>query len=410
MAESTTALRKISALNKRVWNILGGQGSGKTYSILIILINHALITANQEIFIASAELSKMRITVIKDFVNIIKDFNLHKTVNILGGTSAYFPNGSFIKFIGLDKEDIGKGLRSDVIFVNEANKIKFETYRELTSRAKRIIIDYNPNKKYWANTEVATREDCDSLVLTYLDNEFLSEEERNEIISYKGKGYDVKGNVINEYWANKWRIYGLGQVGGVEGRIFNWHEISYVDYMKIDRPYLIGCDWGTADPFAIVELKYYDGALYVHELNYKSENEWRKRLSTTDMAQIMGSNDDGFVTWLFNRLNISKEVDVICDNNRQSKIIALREAGWDRAIAARKGKGSILDGIDLLQNLKVYYTSTSVNIANEQQEYCWRKDRFDVQLEEAEDANNHTIDAIRYAAMYLRGVGAIRKV
>jgi len=169
-------------------------------------------------------------------------------------------------------------------------------------------------------------------------------------------------------------------------------------------------DWGTSDPFAIGEAKYYDGALYVHELNYKSENEWRKRLSTTDMAQIMGSNDDGFVTWLFNRLNISKEVDIICDNNRQSKIIALREAGWDMAIAARKGKGSILDGIDLLQNLNVYYTSTSVNIANEQQEYCWRKDRFDIQLEEAEDANNHTIDAIRYATMYLRGIGVIRKV
>ena len=410
MAESTTALRKISALDKRVWNILGGQGSGKTYSILIILINHALIVPNQEIFIASAELSKMRITVIKDFLNILKDFNLHKKVNVLGGTSAFFPSGSFIKFIGLDKEDIGKGLRSDVIFVNEANKIKFETYRELTSRAKRIIIDYNPNKKYWANTEVATREDCDSLVLTYLDNEFLSDEERNEIISYKAKGYDEAGNIINEYWANKWRIYGLGQVGGVEGRIFNWKEINYNEYLKIDVPYLIAVDWGTSDPFAIIEMKYYDGNLYVHELNYKSENEWRKRLSNTDLAQIMGANDDGFVTWLFNRLNVSKEVDVICDNNRQSKIISLRDAGWDRAVATRKGKGSILDGIDLLQNLNVLYTSTSVNIANEQQEYCWRKDRFDIQLEEAEDANNHAIDAIRYGATYLRNLGVIRKV
>ena len=389
MVQSTTALRKISGLKKRIWNILGGQGSGKTYSILIILINHALTNENKEIFIASAELSKMRITVIKDFVNLLKDFNLHNKVQFLGGTHAKFPNGSFIKFIGLDKEDIGKGLRSDVIFVNEANKTKFETYRELTSRAKRIIIDYNPNKKYWANTEVATRKDCDSLVLTYLDNEFLSNEEVNEILSYKKKGYDKDGKIINEYWANKWRIYGLGEVGGVEGRIFHWKEIGYNDYIKIDRPYLVAADWGTSDPFAIIEMKYYDGALYVHELNYKSENEWRKRLSTTEMHQITGSNNDGLVTWLFNRLNIYKDVDVICDNNRPTKILALRENGWDRAVAARKGAGSILDGIDLLQNLSVYYTSTSVNIANEQQEYCWRKDRFDIQLEEAEDANNH---------------------
>jgi phage terminase large subunit len=410
MIRTTTALRKISSLKKRIWNVLGGQGSGKTYSILIILINHALTNANKEIFIASEELSKMRITVIKDFINIMKDFNLHYKITLLGGTLAKFPNGSFIKFIGLDKENIGKGLRSDVIFVNEANKIKFETYRELTSRAKRIIIDYNPNKKYWANTEIATREDCDSLVLTYLDNEYLSQEEINEILGYKEKGYDSQGNIINEYWANKWRIYGLGEIGGVEGRIFHWKEIGYNDYLKIDRPYLIGVDWGTSDPFAILEAKYYDGSLYVHELNYKSENEWRQRLSVTDLQQISGSNDDGFVTWLFSRLHIAKNVDVICDNNRQSKIISLRNAGWDRAVAVKKPPGSIMDGIDLLQNLNVYYTSTSENIDNEQMEYCWKKDRFDIQLEEPEDANNHQIDAIRYVAMYLRNIGVIRKV
>lgn len=414
MAQTTTALKKISSLTKRIWNILGGQGSGKTYSICIIIINHARSNKGKDIYIASAELSKMRITVLKDFINILKSLGVWKEIQFTGQDYGRpvckFANGSTVTFLGLDKEDIGKGLRSDVMFVNEANKINFETYRELTSRAKKIIIDYNHNKKFWADTEVATRDDCDSLILTYLDNEYCSPEEVTEILGYKDKGYDTDGNVINEYWANKWKIYGLGEVGGVEGRIFHWKEIGYNDYIKIDRPYLIGCDWGTSDPFAIVEAKYYDGALYIHELNYKSENEWRKRLSTTEMAQITGSNDDGFVTWLYNRLNISKEVDVICDNNRQSKIIALRENGWDRAIAVKKGKGSILDGIDLLQNLTVYYTATSDNVRNEQQEYCWRKDRFDTQLEEAEDQNNHCIDAIRYVAMYLRGIGVIRKV
>lgn len=410
MFQTTTALTKISQLKKRIWGVQGGQGAGKTIAILIILINHASNNPNKEIFIASAELSKMRITVIKDFINILKSFNLHLTVKMTAGTLATFPNGSFIKFIGLDKEDIGKGLRSDVMFVNEANKVKFETYRELTSRAKKIIVDFNPNAKYWFHSEIQARKDCDFIVLTYKDNEFLSIEEQTEILGYKEKGYDADGKIINEYWANKWRIYGLGEIGGVEGRIFYWKPIPYNEYLKINKGFLFGVDWGTSDPFAIIEAKYDDGKLYVHELNYKSENEWRKRLTVTELAQINANNNEGFVTWLFNRLNIPKEREIICDNNRVAKIRSLREAGWDYSLGISKPKGSIIDGIDLLQNLEVYYTSTSTNIENEQETYCWRKDRFDVQLEEAEDKNNHTIDAIRYVAMYLRNEGIIRKV
>jgi len=149
--KATTALRKISALKKKVWCIQGGQGAGKTISILILLTNHALKNPNKEIYIASAELSKMRDTVLKDFIKILRSFGLYEKVNLTGVTNGQplciFPNKSFIRFIGLDKEDIGKGLRSDIVYLNEANKTNFETYRELTSRAKRKILDYNPNKR-----------------------------------------------------------------------------------------------------------------------------------------------------------------------------------------------------------------------------------------------------------------------
>jgi PBSX family phage terminase large subunit len=213
----TTALRKIAALRKRIKGIQGGQGAGKTYAILALIINHASSNANKEIFIASEELSKMRITVIKDFINIMKSFNIYNSDHFTDGTLYRFPNGSFIKFIGLDKVDIGKGLRSDIMFVNEANKVKFDTYRELTSRAKQIFIDFNPNRKFWFHTEILTRNDCDFLKLTFLDNEFLSKEERGEILRYKEKGFAKDGTVINQYWANMWRVYGLGEVGQVEG-------------------------------------------------------------------------------------------------------------------------------------------------------------------------------------------------
>ena len=409
MIQTTTALRKISSLKKRIWGIQGGQGAGKTFAILILLINHASSTPNRKIIIASAELSKMRITVLKDFTTILKAFKLNRTVTITGASPiAKFPNGSEISFIGLDKEDIGKGLRSDIIFLNEANKTKFETYRELTSRAKRVIVDFNPNAKFWFHTEVQPREDCDFLVLTFKDNEFLSQQEINEILHYKKKGYDAEGNIINEYWANKWRIYGLGEIGGVEGRIFHWKSIPYNDFVKIDAPEYYSVDWGTVDPFAIGVEKYKDGRLYTHELNYMSENQWHSRLSATELMQIKGQDAEGFVTWLFKRLKIPKDANIICDSNRPEKVIALRNAGWDYALAIRKEK--ILEGIDLLQSLDVYYTDVSKNIEHEQSVYCWDEDRFGTKLEKAVDRDNHHIDRIKYNATWLRQEGIINRV
>ena len=255
MYSQNIALRKIAGLKKRIKGIQGGQGAVKTYSILMLLINHASSQRNKEIFIASDELSKMRITVIKDFINIMKGFDIFRKENFTDGTLYRFPSNSFIKFIGLDKVDIGKGLRSDIVFLNEANKTNFDTYRELTSRAKKVFIDFNPNKKFWFHTEVMPRDDCDFLKLTFLDNEFLGDQEKSEILRYKARGFDENGNILNPYWANAWRIYGLGEVGQVEGRIYNWKPIDYNQYAAIQKQNYIGNDWGKVDPWAIVEVK-----------------------------------------------------------------------------------------------------------------------------------------------------------
>ena len=407
--QTTTALRKISGLNKRIWGIQGGQGAGKTFSILQILINHALSHKDKEIYVASDELSKMRITVIKDFIKIMKAFGVFDRDNWKDGVHYQFNSGSFIRFIGLDKADIGKGLRSDVMFVNEANKVKFDTYRELTSRAKRIIIDFNPNAEFWYHKEIMTRSDCEHLVLTFKDNDQLDETERNEILGYYEKGYNSDGTVKNQYWANKWLVYGLGVVGNVEGRIFFWNPIPERVFDETQSESIICVDWGTSDPFGVVEMKYKDGKLFLKELNYQSENEWRKRLTNTEKIQIE-ANDEGLVTWLFNRLKIPKGKTIICDNNRPTKIVSLRRAGWEYAKAVQKLQGSIIDGIDILQNLDVYYTENSTNIDTEQRLYAWDKDRNGNQLEQPIDINNHTIDAIRYGAFHLVEQGIIKRI
>lgn len=410
--QPTTALRRISSLRKKIWAIQGGQGAGKTYSILIILINHALTHSKKEIFIASDELSKMRITVIKDFVNIMQEFNVFRKEEFTDGTLYRFPNGSFIKFIGLDKADIGKGLRCDVMFVNEANKIKFDTYRELTSRAKRIIIDFNPNKKFWCHTEVLIRDDCDYLKLTYLDNEFISKEELSEILRYKQRGFDADGKVINQYWANMWRVYGLGETGQVEGRIYNWSSIAYNEFLNIGKQSYYGVDWGKVDPWAIVQCKYHDGNLYVHELNYASENEIERTLSRAQIHQIRGNDteeNDGLTGWMFNKLAVPKNSVISCDNNRPLKIRSLRNSGWEYAVAVG-GKTDLINRIGILSNLNIYYTDCSKNIESEQESYCYDKDKFGVIQEKPIDQDNHTIDATAYCVQKMFDMGVIKNI
>lgn len=417
MIQATTALRKIAGLRKRIKGIQGGQGASKTYSILMLLINHASGNEGKEIFIASDELSKMRITVIKDFLNIIREFGIFDRANWVDGTLYRFPNGSFIKFIGLDKEDIGKGLRSDIVFINEANKVKFDTYRELTSRAKQIIIDFNPNKKFWFHTEVATRNDCDFIKLTFLDNEFLSKEERSEILRYKTRGYDEAGNVINQYWANMWRVYGLGEVGQVEGRIYTWNSIPYEDYLKINKKEYFGNDWGKVDPWAVIGCKYHDGNLYVDERNYESENEIERKLSPTELHTIRGANatqlngdeHDGLVSWKFKQFGVPYDAIVVCDNNRPNKIRSLRRAGWEYAIAVG-GKQDLINRIGTLSGLNIFYTDRSTNIEAEQENYCYAKDKWGVIQEEPVDQDNHTIDAIAYCVSRMFADGVIKNV
>ena len=91
------------------------------------------------------------------------------------------------------------------------------------------------------------------------------------------------------------------------------------------------------------------------------------------------------------------------------KIAILRRFGWV-ALAANKPKGSIIDGIDLLLNLDVYYTSDSADIEYEQENYSRKVDNHGVVQEDPEDTDNHTLDAIRYGALYWQAKGLIKKI
>ena len=212
----------------------------------------------------------MRLTVIKDFVKIMRSFGIYEDHRFIAGTLYRFPNGSFMKFIGLDKSDVGKGLRSDVAYFNEVNKTDSETYRQVASRAKVVYSDFNPDANFFIHDEVIPRDDCDFIKLTFLDNEFLDKGERDEILRYKDLGYDSDGNIINKYWANKWRVYGLGEVGSIDGAVFeNWEAIKMP---KDARLLYYGCDFGySQSKLAILGVYNWNGRKVIKQFVYDNK-------------------------------------------------------------------------------------------------------------------------------------------
>lgn len=363
-----------------------------------------------------------------------------------------FPSGSVFELNGTDDADKIHGYNGHVVWLNEPYSISKDTFDQLDMRAEDfIVIDWNPKQAHWIDD---LKKDRRTIVIksTFKDNPYCPPEQKAKILSYQpvksceavlsklipeaeAKVYDMTVNPLsfsekqikeltrckenerkNTANAFNWSVYGLGEKAEKPNRIFFWNEISLDDYHKIDCKRYYGVDWGTVDPWGILEAKYYDGALYLHELNYASENEVKMAMTVKELEEAMRlvdpddkENQGGIVKWMFNKLQIPKHEWVICDNNRPMKIIALNRAGWANATTAPKPPGSIIDGIDLLCNMPVYYTATSFNLKYEQENYSRQLDRFGTVLDEPEDLNNHLTDPSRYVALFLVLMGIIKR-
>lgn len=384
--------------------IQGSQGASKTVSILMLIISWFRDNPHLEITICSSERTKLMDTAFQDFKKICIDWNIQNELKWNGQISKITHNNSnigFIEFIGLDKADIGKGRRRDLIYINECNKITHQKYFDITQRAKKVVVDFNPDRKFYIHDLQNSK---NFIKLDYTGNEKLSHQEIRNILEYKRKGYLLDDNddyilqngspvILNEFYANKWRVYGLGEIGGVEGRIYQWKSCTLKEYLEFDATEIIGVDWGKVDPFAVIGVKYKDGILRVHEYNYHSENHWLQNQS--EISDTQKDYDLRLIPHIFNKIGIKKNRLIICDNNYKSKINALRASGWVYATKTSKIL-KIIERISKVQELDIYYTENSKNIENEQYESCWKKDRAGISLEEREDTNNHSLDAIEY--------------
>ncbi len=389
--QPTVALKKIARLTKKTRVIQGGQGAGKTIGIEMILINHAQHNPGREITIIQAELSKLKKTAVRDFIKILRSYD-HFEINRWNKTdSTYtFPNGAYIEFLGLDKSDVGKGFRRDVVYFNELNKggITLDAYTQFASRAKIVYADFNPDRRFWLHDEIIPDDDTDFLILTYNDNEHLPQSELKEILKYKDKAFhnpeldDLfnETNIKSKYWSNKWRVYGLGLVGYLDGLIFdNWTKINNVPK---EAEYLgTGLDFGYSnDPTAITDIYKWNGKRILDEICYKTG------MVNNDIARILKGKGI-----------------VYADSSEPKSIEEIRRTGIDIR-GATKGPDSINYGINTMLDQQYLVTRRSVNLKTELNSYTWAIDKNGNTVNKPVDMYNHLIDGIRYHEMETVGL------
>ena len=280
MFQSTTAIKKLHALKKRKKVIQGGTSAGKTFGILPILIDRCIRTPYLETSVVSESIPHLRRGAMKDFLKIMIETGRYRDAQWNRSALKYtFTNGSYIEFFSVEQPDKLRGARRNVLYCNEANNIPFEAYNQLSIRTSGDIwIDFNPTANFWAHKEVANQPDADFITLTYLDNEALPQTIVDDIEQAKEKAK------TSEYWSNWWKVYGLGQVGSLEGVcIKEWQEIK----LPLEARLLCyGMDFGYSnDPTTLIGLYKYNDAYVFDEIIYQ------KKLLNSDTSNIFKAHD-----------------------------------------------------------------------------------------------------------------------
>ena len=384
--QDTKATKRIFQLTKRIRAVAGGTSASKTISILVWLIDYGQSSKNEIMTVVAESVPHLKLGAIRDFKNIMSSHGYWDDDSWNESNHIYtFPDKSILEFISFDKFGKAHGPRRDILFLNEANNLPYNIADQLITRTKKIVwMDWNPTNEFWFYTEMqGKRKDIDFITLTYLDcYDALDPNIINEIESHKG----------NKQW---WKVYGLGQLGTIEGRIYtDWQIIKEIPHeARLER---YGLNFGYSNhPLGLVAIYYYDGGYILDQVMYGLG------YSNRNIADTLK--------------NLEKAL-IIADCAEPKSIQEIKQYGLNIVGCEKKVKTSmglkagsevsyVKWSIQTVQGEKISITSQSLDVIKEYRNYLWLTDRITGKLtDKPEDPFHYSMDSVRYGICSLAPV------
>jgi phage terminase large subunit len=350
----------------------GGGRSGKTFSIIQLLIIHAIQHKNCLISIVAENVPFLKRGAIRDFKQIMTSAGMWQESEWLVSKSAYqFKNGATIEFFAADGAGKALGAARDVLFINECNNVNYEIAFQLMARTSgRIWLDYNPRSEFWVHKEIMQNEAYagmfDYVHSTFSDNSELPEAIKTFMLARAANDDNYR------------RVYVQGELGNLDGLIFPSFDL--IDELP-EPAQAYGLDFGyTHDPSALV------GVLIQGDTLILDEHIYQTGLRNSDIARIA--------------LPIVGRAQVFADSAEPKTIDDLYLAGMN-VHPVVKGRDSVMWGLDLMKQYKIKVTKRSIGLIKELRNYTYSKDKEGNGLNQPIDAWNHSIDASRYCVSML---------
>lgn len=360
---TTITFDNIMSSVARVVHNIGGTRSSKSYSALQYCIVEALQNPTI-VTIVRKTIPSLKRTIMKDFKDIVAGLGIwnDEDFNVTDRTWTY--NGSTIQFISTDDAEKLRGVKSDILFIDEANEIDEESYFQLSIRTSgKIILCYNPTISpfHW----LRRMEDCERYITTYKDNPYLPKEmiKAIEDLQFTNPKY--------------WKIYGKGEYSANDKAIFQFDLCDDIDADFV----CFGFDAGYSnDPCALVAIYKSSDTLFLEELIYE------RGMVTNDIIDRL------------KKLDIDKSQTIWCDSSEPRLIEELYRSGFNTKPVV-KGKDSINFGISVMKNYKIKILKSSQNLINEMYAYQYETDKHGYVTDRPEGGLDHAIDAARYGCM-----------
>lgn len=370
--EGNRILDEMLATDKRFILNVGGSRSGKTYAILQFILIYCLKNKDKIVTIARKTFPSLRLGAYREFIDMLKTYDIYKPENHNKTNNFYTLNNNTIQFISLDQSIKLRGLKHDLVFVDEVNEVSKEEADQLFMRTTgQIIMAQNPSDALHFTLKMKALEDCLYLHSTYVDNPFLPQSIINQIESYRESDEDL------------WLIYGLGLPAKNNELVYNHYEYfvdeelywsSGEDRVPKYENVIYGLDFGFNHPSALVKIW----------INVDKREIWCKEiihqsyLTTSDL------------------INLMKELDIkeriYCDSAEPKTIEEIKRAGFDAVNSLKEVK----EGIDCIKGCKFFIHRESVRTQEELRRYKWKM-KGEIKTDEPVKLFDDGLCAIRYA-------------